>query len=78
MFKFFKKSQKETELENRIEELLRSADIDSRNGQKAQSLFLILQSLRSGRMAKYTLVSVIILALAFIVDVIISFYQLLR
>jgi hypothetical protein len=74
----FDKSTKEKDLENRMEELLHSADIDSPNGQKAQSLFLILQSLRSARMAKYTLGSVVILALAFIADVIIRVIQLAR
>ena len=72
----FDKLPKEKDLENRIEKLLNSADIDSPNGQKAQSLFLILQSLRSTRMSKYALWSVVILALAFIADVIIRIIQL--
>jgi len=69
---------KEKKLEDKIEELLHSADINSSNGQKAQSLFLILQSLRSARIAKYTFGSVVILALAFIVDVIIRVIQLVQ
>ena len=72
----FDKLPKEKDLENRIEKLLNSADIDSPNGQKAQSLFLILHSIRSGRMTKYALCSVVILALAFIADVIIRIIQL--
>ncbi len=72
----FGKLPKEKDLENKIEKLLHSADIDSPNGQKAQSLFLILQSLRSARMTKYALGSVVILALSFIADVIIRIIQL--
>lgn len=74
----FDKLPKEKSLENRIEKLLHSADIDSPNGQKAQSLFLILQSLRSARMTKYSVWSVVILTLAFIADVIIRIIQLAR
>lgn len=52
----FDKPPKEKDLENKIEKLLQhSTDIGSSKGQKAQSLFLILQSLRSGRMVKYAL-----------------------
>ncbi|MFX0202505.1 MAG: hypothetical protein ACFFCW_40885 [Candidatus Hodarchaeota archaeon] len=75
----FWKSQKEKELEDRIKKLLGpSTDIDSSPGKKAQSLFLIVQSLRSARMAKYTLWSVVILALAFIGDLIIRIIQLAK
>jgi hypothetical protein len=74
----FNKPPKEKDLENKIEELLHSADIDSPNGQKAQSLFLILQSLRSRRMVKYALGSVVILIVTLITDVIIRIIQLAR
>jgi hypothetical protein len=75
----FWKSQKEKELEHKIKKLLGpSTAIDSPAGVKAQSQFLILQSLRSARMAKYTLWSVVILALAFIGDLIIRIIQLAK
>ncbi len=74
----FDKLPKEKDLEDRIEKLFHSADINSPKGQKAQSLFLILQSLRSARMTKYALWSVVILALAFIADLIIRIIQLAR
>lgn len=61
------KSQLEKKLEDKLQSLLLAGggtDIDSPNGRKGQAVFMVLQSLKQERMNRYTLVSVMVLALA--------------
>jgi hypothetical protein len=74
----FGMSSIERKLEDEIEKLLQSAAFDSPGGLKAQSRYLLLQGRISLRTARYTFWTVVILALAFIADVVLRIIQLAR